>query len=124
MLCRVSEGDKLRLKKDGFGFMDVTDYQDLGEINAQRLITKAIKPLQVNEERKLAVRSMFPDLDTTYLKEDITKLSSFWTRNYRSQWGLLSSNWIYDQVDAVCSFAASFKTDQTLCVSPASEDFQ
>lgn len=87
--------------------MDVTDHQDLGQINAQRLITKAIKPLQVDEERKLAVRSMFPDLDTTYLKDDITKLSSFWTRNYRSQWGLLSSNWIYDHVDAVCLFAAS-----------------
>ncbi|KZP19025.1 Zn-dependent exopeptidase [Athelia psychrophila] len=101
-LTIASEGDKLRLKKDGVSFMDVTDNQRLGELNAQRLTTKSIQPLQVLEERKLAVQSMFPaDLDATHLKADIEKLSSFWNRSYRSQWGLLSSNWIYDQAEAI-----------------------
>ncbi|KZP14543.1 Zn-dependent exopeptidase [Athelia psychrophila] len=96
----ASEGDKLRLKKDGYSFMDITDHQDLGELNKQRLRTAAVSPtLTINA--KSTVDAMTAELNTRHLREDLEVLSSFWTRNYYTHWGLRSSNWIHDQVEKV-----------------------
>ena len=99
---RMTEGDKLRLKQQGLEFMDITEHPTLGALNAQR-------PQRfVNPEPKLlaqssdAVRALLAgEITTDHMRADITKLSSFWTRSYRSNWGLLSSNWVYDHVSSV-----------------------
>lgn len=98
----ASEGEKLRLKKAGYSFMDITDHPDLGELNAQRLRTKAVSPtLSINA--KSTVEAMTAELNTRHLREDIEELSAFWTRNYYTHWGLRSSNWIYERVEKVMS---------------------
>lgn len=80
--------------------MDITDHQNLGKLNAQRLHANFVSStLTVNA--KSAVEAMTADLDTEHLRKDIAHLSSFWNRNYRSPWGLASSNWIYQQVEQV-----------------------
>lgn len=98
----MTEGDKLKLKKAGYTFMDITDHPDLGEINvrAPGAINISLS-LRLSGEGKSSVKAMMKSLDDKHLRSDITKLSSFWNRSYRSAWGALSSNWIHDQVESV-----------------------
>jgi len=99
----MTEGDKFRLKKAGYNFMDITDHPNLGQINAQKTLTNhfLLDSNPVDDQTKSSIKSMMMELDDKHLRADIAKLSSFWNRNYRSNWGLSSSNWIYDQVEAV-----------------------
>ncbi|KZP13852.1 Zn-dependent exopeptidase [Athelia psychrophila] len=102
----MTEGDKLRLKKDGHSFVDVTDHLGLGQLNAQRgriasIPTGSLRTADVASRRWHAVASMLKDLDDSHLKKDIVKLTSFWNRSHRSRWGLLSSNWIHDQAESI-----------------------
>lgn len=114
----MTEGDKLRLKKDGRHFIDVTDHLDLGQMNAQRTHVPAVPTTPHLANLKL-VSSMFEKLDDTHLRKDITKLTSFWNRSHRSRWGLLSSDWIHDQAELVRSlFSFSTYTDTRRSLEP------
>jgi len=90
------------MKKDGIQFMDVSDHMHLGQLNAQRL-TDASFAQAPSSEINVKTASMLDDLEEAIpnMRGDIVKLSSFWTRNYRSPWGLMSSNWVYDHVAEV-----------------------
>ena len=82
--------------------MDVTDHPELGMLNANKEKRAwYLKPL--TEELKAAIKSMLadPEINDAHLRKDLTKLSSFWNRSYRSPWGLLSSDWIYERVGDV-----------------------
>lgn len=98
----MTEGDKLRLKKAGYAFMDITDHPDLGILNVKTKTNILSPSLRLHGSDETFVKAMMEDLDDTHLRADIAKLSSFWNRSYRSRWGLLSSNWIHDQAEAVC----------------------
>lgn len=99
---RVTEGDKLRLHKSGYDFMDITDHPDLGKLNAQLSRSSSFAPMPgLSGDAQLLVQVMMDELEVDNIKEDITQLSSFWNRNYKSKNGLKSSNWIYDQVAGV-----------------------
>jgi leucyl aminopeptidase len=98
----MTEGDKYRLKKTGYNFMDITDHPNLGQINRQRALTNAVSLNNpIDDKTKSSIKAMMTGLDDKHLRADIAKLSSFWNRSYKSHWGLSSSNWIYDQVEAV-----------------------
>ena len=104
---RVTEGDKLRLKKAGKDFIDVTDHPHLGQLNAQRIRTSSIHGSLLTNDitPKAFIREMFDDkIDDSHLRRDIANLTSFWNRSYRSSYGLKSSNWVYDTVSEVCEF--------------------
>lgn len=103
----MTEGEKLRLKKNGYSFMDITEHPELEQLNVQSAAVNVV-PLSVGvtEHTKSLINSMAGDLDDQHLRADLAKLSSFWNRNYRSPWGLLSSNWIFDQALAVSSLNA------------------
>jgi leucyl aminopeptidase len=102
LLRRMTEGDKYRLKKAGYNFMDITDHPNLGQINSQRALTNGVSLNNpIDDKTKSSIKAMMQGLDDKHLKADIAKLSSFWNRSYKSHWGLSSSNWIYDQVEAV-----------------------
>lgn len=105
----MTEGDKLRLKKDGFDFMDITDHVNLGRYTTHVTEVEASAPvLSAIGDAKLSIRTMLDGVNDTHLRLDIAHLSSFWTRNYRSRWGLLSSNWIYEKVDSVRTISVKF----------------
>lgn len=90
------------MKKNGVHFMDVTDHLDLGERNKRRSAPASFSqtPIQIADAN---IASMLDDLEDAipHMREDIMKLSSFWTRNAYSPWGLASSNWVYDHVSEV-----------------------
>lgn len=89
--------------------MDITDHTELGKLNSKTYgTTSALPSLRLPNEAKSSVKAMMEVLDDKHLRADITKLSSFWNRSYRSGWGLLSSNWIHDQAETVRQFAIIF----------------
>lgn len=109
----MTEGDKLRLKREGYDFMDVTDTQELGELNALRVRPQAV--YNYDTSVRSDVVDMLRGLDDAieFLEADITKLSSFWNRSYRSQWGVLSSNWVHDHVSNVRRVVPTWETNDS-----------
>jgi bacterial leucyl aminopeptidase len=110
----MTEGDKLRLKKAGSDFMDITDNQLLGAVNALRVRPQQAYDFDATAADEVDRLMLGLDDAVDYLKADITKLSSFWTRSYRSQWGVLSSNWIHSQVSEVLRACLPLNTKLTL----------
>jgi len=97
----ATEGEKLRLKKAGKSFIDVTDHPRLGELNLARIRTDSLPGSSLGFDHvapKESVKAMISEIDDAHLRKDIAKLSSFWNRSYRSPWGLASSNWVHDTV--------------------------
>ena len=108
----MTEGDKLRLKQQGLEFMDITEHPSLGALNAQRPQRFVNPEPKLSAQSSDAIRALLAgEITSDHLRADITKLSSFWNRSYRSNWGLLSSNWVFDHVSSVrplpsCVFAS------------------
>lgn len=100
----MTEGDKLRLKRAGRSFMDITEHTDLGALNAQRPSqlhsSRALSPMLPPSDKE-RLRAAMEVLDEQNLRDDIATLSSFWNRNYRSEWGRKSSHWIFKHVQGI-----------------------
>uniref|UniRef100_D8QF49 Peptide hydrolase n=1 Tax=Schizophyllum commune (strain H4-8 / FGSC 9210) TaxID=578458 RepID=D8QF49_SCHCM len=89
----MTEGDKLRLRAEGYDFMDITNHQDLGSIR------RALPPAQLPSADDV---NLVPGLaDYTQMQDDLGNLTSFWTRSYRSLWGARSSDWLYGYVGEI-----------------------
>ncbi|KZV80603.1 Zn-dependent exopeptidase [Exidia glandulosa HHB12029] len=105
----MTEGDKLRLKRQGREFMDITDHTSLGAFNAQRASLVYARPpvsaLANSTRDRLHV--VMNSLDDKHLRKDIEILSSFWNRNYRSLWGKRSSDWIFSHVQDILNSSSS-----------------
>ncbi|KAL1744154.1 Zn-dependent exopeptidase [Schizophyllum fasciatum] len=117
---RMTEGDKLRLKQQGREFMDITEHPNLGRLNAQRPQPMVKPELSSSAFQGVgAARGLLAgEITTEHLRADIAKLSSFWNRNYRSNWGLLSSNWVFDHVSSIVAAHQSDKTRVTVTKFP------
>ncbi|TRX90946.1 hypothetical protein FHL15_008151 [Xylaria flabelliformis] len=88
----MTEGDKLRLRREGHKFKDLTDFQDdvdvswagrahLPELSHQRLV----KPL-------------FPKISTDNMRKVLAHFTSFYNRYYGDVYGEHSSQWLHDQI--------------------------
>ncbi|KAF7968213.1 hypothetical protein HWV62_31647 [Athelia sp. TMB] len=103
----ASEGEKLRLRKAGLAFMDITDHAHLGTLNAQRPRPRTPTSPTLNARAQAAVARMTARLNTAHLRADLGALSAFWTRAYFTYWGARSSDWIYAQVEQILAGADS-----------------
>jgi len=90
----MTEGDKLRLKQAGLAFMDVTDFED---IEVDRSFVSAEKSWP-EIQRQDKVNKVISLLSVDAMREDLVTLTSFYNRFYRSDYGVKSSRWIFDQV--------------------------
>ncbi|KAH8825025.1 Zn-dependent exopeptidase [Flagelloscypha sp. PMI_526] len=95
----VSENEKLQLHQEFRRFLDITEHRDF--------TTRAVVPksFQAPNDASSARASIFvdavrDDLDGVVenMKTDLTQLTAFWTRSYKSIWGLQSSNWVFEHV--------------------------
>ncbi|KAI0858068.1 peptidase family M28 [Xylaria cubensis] len=88
----MTEGDKLRLRREGHKFKDLTDFQDdvdvswagrahLPELSHQRLV----KPL-------------FPKISTDNMRKVLAHFTSFYNRYYGDVYGEHSAQWLHDQI--------------------------
>ncbi|KAH7921874.1 Zn-dependent exopeptidase [Leucogyrophana mollusca] len=99
----MTEGDKLRLRSQGLKFMDLTGYEDLKAQGALVGIQSAWPELQYQDK----VRAVTSNLRTEPMRENLANLTSFHNRYYRSEYGVQSSRWIYDQILKIISTAPS-----------------
>ncbi|KZV93709.1 Zn-dependent exopeptidase [Exidia glandulosa HHB12029] len=100
----MTEGDKLRLKRAGRDFMDITDQPNLGSYNAQRqsmLYTEQSLLPALPASQRERLHAAMQVLDEQNLRDDIAVLSAFWNRNYRSDWGRKSSHWVFEHVQGI-----------------------
>ncbi|CAB4425049.1 unnamed protein product [Rhizophagus irregularis] len=93
----MTENDVMTLKRNNINFMDVTDYLELGtHYKPSNRREYPVKP-SYNEE----VNPFIGNLTTKYMEENLEKFTSFHNRYYRSEYGLESSNWLFDHISNI-----------------------
>ncbi|POR38350.1 Peptide hydrolase [Tolypocladium paradoxum] len=103
----VTEEDKWDLRRSGQGFMDITDTRDLGtkNVGARASVSFPKKCVHQKEVGKLAEK-----LDKSLMKTWLRKLSSFYTRYYKSDHGRQSSEWVLAKVNDIIKEAGAQAT--------------
>ncbi|WWC86572.1 uncharacterized protein L201_001449 [Kwoniella dendrophila CBS 6074] len=96
----LTEGDKLRLRRQGKKFMDLTDSQDL--IQSGFIAGKANTP---NLSHQRWIKPLFKELKTSNMHEVLVKATSFFNRYYFSEYGVQSSRWLHDYISNIISEA-------------------
>ncbi|KAL4787572.1 hypothetical protein BJX76DRAFT_354057 [Aspergillus varians] len=95
----VSEEEKWALKLDGVNFIDITEDRNYG------LYPTLDAGTYVNYPQKMehidAVKGLIGGLSKDNMQKDLEKFTSFHTRYYKSQDGIKSATWLYDQVQRV-----------------------
>ncbi|KAJ5220240.1 peptidase family M28 [Penicillium chermesinum] len=106
----LTEGDKLRLRKEGKKFIDITEHEDYyaGQVNA--LAGKANLPDLVHES---LVRPLFSKVDTQRLRDVLTHLTSYYNRYYGYVFGEQSSEWLHDHIAEIIA-KSPFRTHISL----------
>lgn len=95
----MTEGDKLRLRQQGLGFIDLTNHQDLHACH--RSAESTWPKLQYQDK----VTSVTKLLSKDEMKSNLGNLTSFHNRYYRSEFGVQSSRWLYNQILDIVSTA-------------------
>ncbi|OKL62540.1 Leucine aminopeptidase 1 [Talaromyces atroroseus] len=104
----VTEEEKWELKLDGVNFLDITDenksnfYPKFFRSNAVQYPTKLVHNDTIN--------SLAKNLDKQNMHRNLEKFTSFHTRYYKSEYGVESATWLYNQVNEIVqkSGAASY----------------
>ncbi|KAK7417354.1 Leucine aminopeptidase 1 [Neonectria punicea] len=102
----VTEDEKWELRRNGQRFMDITDTQNLGATAKTRATVTFPKKCTKQDE----VAPLFKNLDKANMKVNLEKLSSFHTRYYKSEYGLQSSDWVLEKVNAIIKEAGADST--------------
>ncbi|KAA8915219.1 hypothetical protein TRICI_002576 [Trichomonascus ciferrii] len=89
-----TEEDKLRLKREGKNFIDVTDF--VGHYPDVQTKSNVEFPVKVSHEK--AVKDLAKNITQSNMRNWLDHFSSFHTRYYKSDTGLESSQWLHDQV--------------------------
>lgn len=115
---QVSENDKLRMRRKGIKFMDITNQLLPDERNLYLLDSKYVwaadHPLPVfrlsagpkvplynyptNASHESIVKSLIEKIDLGSVKANLGQFSSFFTRYYKSESGFESANWLHGTV--------------------------
>ncbi|CAL5869425.1 uncharacterized protein PFLUO_LOCUS3654 [Penicillium psychrofluorescens] len=95
----VTEEEKWELKLDGVTFMDVTDEFQSGAYGT--LHTKQVVRYPVEMQQQPDVEPLLKQLSTDHMYKNLEHFTSFHTRYYKSETGIESATWLYDQVTSV-----------------------
>ncbi|KAK3935441.1 hypothetical protein QBC46DRAFT_397551 [Diplogelasinospora grovesii] len=91
----VTEDEKWELRRDGRRFFDITDHPDLATLRAST-VKKTVFPKKPTMQKE--VKPLLTNLSKTEMEDHLTKLTSFHTRYYKSDYGRQSSEWLLSQV--------------------------
>ncbi|KAF8837815.1 Zn-dependent exopeptidase [Paxillus ammoniavirescens] len=97
----MTEGDKLRLRKQGLSFMDLTGREDhfAAKVSGEK---QTVWPALQYQDK---VKEVIEGLKIEEMVYNLGNLTSFHNRYYRSELGAQSSRWIYDKVLEIVSGA-------------------
>ncbi|KAK1770259.1 Zn-dependent exopeptidase [Phialemonium atrogriseum] len=92
----MTEGDKLRLRRRGKKFADITDHRDfyaqqVGESRAG----KANLP-ELTHQR--LVKPLFPHVSTRRMHDVLQHLTGYYNRYYGGTYGQMSAEWLHDHI--------------------------
>ncbi|KAG9311492.1 Zn-dependent exopeptidase [Chiua virens] len=98
----MREGDKLRLRKHGVPFIDLTRHKDLFTLtpSSKDKVTEW-PPLRHREKINTVIKS----LQVQEMMYNLGNLTSFYNRYYLSEHGARSSRWIYNKVLQIIAYA-------------------
>lgn len=118
----ASEADKLRLRREGKRFIDVTESLPVLEAISQGMVaqsggnglltwfSKNIKTLKkpipkynypTKATQQDVVEPLLGKIDIEGVKAHLAKFSSFYTRYYKSETGLESANWLHETIQEI-----------------------
>ncbi|KAK0710174.1 hypothetical protein B0T26DRAFT_652514 [Lasiosphaeria miniovina] len=107
----MTEGDKMRLKKSGKKFADLTNHQNvLGDAGGLCLHSPADLP---NLTHQNLIKPLFPLVNKERMYGVVKHMTSYYNRMYRSTHGQLSSEWLHDHIAEIIA-AAPFGTHISL----------
>lgn len=91
------------LRFRGINFIDITDHQHLGELNAARFQSSNDKPASFPSKavHKDQVKQILKDISEKGPREHLEKFTGFYNRYYKSDNGRLSQKWLYGVIDKV-----------------------
>ena len=92
--------------QQGINFMDITDTQDLGTLNAN-IQSKVTFPDKIAYNDTL--RPMMKNLSKKHMRKNLEKFTSFHTRYYRSDYGAQSSAWLLGRVNDTLTEAGAIE---------------
>jgi len=102
------EVDKLAVECGaGKGFMDITDFPDLGKISAPKMATA----FPVNPIHQKEVHPLLQHVNKHNIHATVTKLSSYRTRGYRDQTGVESATWLLNEYKRIAGSRTDIKVD-------------
>ncbi|GAP86703.1 putative peptidase family M28 [Rosellinia necatrix] len=95
----MTEGDKLRLRRNGRKFKDITDYQD--EVASWRAGHAHLPELS----HQALVKPLFPKISTDTMRGALTRLTSFYNRYYGDVYGEQSAQWLHGHIADIIASA-------------------
>ncbi|KAI9370637.1 hypothetical protein BJX61DRAFT_535463 [Aspergillus egyptiacus] len=108
----VTEEEKWALKLDGVNFIDITEEKNFG------LYPTLDAGVYINYPQKMVhnetVAGLIKTLSKDNMQKDLQKFTSFYTRYYKSDTGIESANWLYDQVQKVITDSSADKYGATV----------
>ncbi|KAI0487707.1 peptidase [Xylaria cf. heliscus] len=95
----MTEGDKLRLRRGGHKFKDITDYQD--DVSITFAGDAHLPPLS----HQSLVKPLFSKISTDNMRKVLRRFTSFYNRYYGDVYGEHSAQWLHDQIASVIATA-------------------
>ncbi|KAI1279001.1 peptidase family M28 [Xylaria sp. FL0933] len=95
----MTEGDKLRLRRQGRKFKDITGFQEDADVS---WAGKAHLPKLAHHS---LVKPLFPKISTDNMREVLTHLTGFYNRYYGDIYGEQSAQWLHEQISDIIKTA-------------------
>lgn len=92
----VSEDEKWALKRDGVNFIDITTEHEKGVSPAAYQSDVVQYPTELKHEK--TIKPLFEKLSKQNMLDHLIEFTSFRTRYYKSQTGVESATWLYEQI--------------------------
>ncbi|KAJ5999854.1 peptidase family M28 [Penicillium waksmanii] len=94
----MTEGDKMRLRREGVKFMDITDHEEFYKEQVDAMAGKPRLPDLVHER---LIRPLFPFVDTERMFGVLEHMTGYYNRYFDDIHGELSSEWLYNHISQI-----------------------
>ncbi|EGX88962.1 peptidase [Cordyceps militaris CM01] len=111
----MTEGDKMRLRRQGRTFADITDYDEFYKQNAVSSQSGKAHLPKLSQQR--LVKPLFPQVSKDHMEHVLKHLTSFYTRYFGSVTGEQSALWLRNHIADIIK-EAPFHTHISLDVFP------
>ncbi|ROV90373.1 hypothetical protein VMCG_09722 [Cytospora schulzeri] len=96
------EGEKMRLRREGKKFMDITNHRELYSDPVNSLSGEATLPKLSHQN---LVKPLFPKVSTDRMHDVLEHMTSYYNRYYNGPTGEESSQWLHDHIASIIAEA-------------------